>query len=286
MEVINEIKAKLGEGPHWCDGALYWVDILAKKIYSWDESVGVKTLYSGEKTPSAIVCHGVNDFLVTFEDGFYSLIDGVLSKLIGPQDVVEGLRFNDGKCDDAGRFWAGTMDMAEQEAKGALYVLRENKQLKKILEGVTVSNGLCWDAGMESFYFVDSPTKRIMEYKLDSEKLELSEPRLVYEVTEEDVYPDGMSIDLEGNLWLALWNGFGVVCIDPNTGEVIQKIDVPCKKVTSCCWGGPVFTELYITTASKDMSEADWREYPDSGKVFKCEPGVVGKPENQSLLNL
>ena len=284
MQVINELKAQLGEGPHWCDGTLYWVDILDKKVYSWNESAGVTTIYSGEKMPSAVVCHGADDFLITFEDGFYSLIDGELSKLAGPEEPMDGLRFNDGKCDDAGRFWAGTMDMSEQNAKGALYVLQENKELKRVLDGVTVSNGLCWDAGMETFYYVDSATKRVMEYKLDAETLEISEPRMVYTVEEEDVYPDGMSIDLEGNLWLALWNGFGLLCIEPESGKVIKRIEVPCKKVTSCCFGGPVFTDLYITTASKDMSEADWQKYPDSGKVFKCEPGVVGKPENQSLL--
>ena len=286
MQVVNNRSAVLGEGPHWCEGTLYWVDILGKKVLSWSESEGEKTLYSGEKTPSSIVTHVSDGLVVTFEDGFYKLLDGAIDQISLLHEANEGIRFNDGKCDDQGRFWAGTMHLEETEPSGSLYVLKEDKKLQKVLDEVTVSNGLCWDDSMERFYYVDSPTKCVMEYQLNPETLELTEPRVVYRVEEEDVYPDGMCIDLEGNLWLALWNGFSVLCIDPESGAVLQKVDVPCKKVTSCCFGGPVFTELYITTASKDMSSEDWEKYPDSGKVFKCEPGTVGKPENQSLIEL
>jgi sugar lactone lactonase YvrE len=140
---------------------------------------------------------------------------------------------------------------------------------------------LCWDGSV--FYYVDSPTKQIKKYSYNEEDLTITGADVVYTVVDDDVYPDGMCIDDEGKLWLALWNGYKVLRIDPVSGEVLQIVDVPCKKVISCCFGGVDRDMLFITTASLDMSEIDSLKYPDSGKIFFCRPGVKGPLLKQFL---
>jgi sugar lactone lactonase YvrE len=271
LVVAFDVCNVLGEGPCWSEFGFSWVDILGKKI--WREKAGELNSIDMELMPSSLAYDEKGELIFTLNDGFYSF-EGVDFKpvcLLDEQD--EGLRFNDGKVDAQGRYWAGTMDMSELNTIGSLYVLDQGAMIK-VLDGVTTSNGLCW--GDSVFYYVDSPTKKVKKYSYDSETLSLNEVEVLFEVEGEDVYPDGMCIDAEGHLWLALWNGFKVLRINSETGVVMEELDIPCKKVTSCCFGGTSGEELYITTASYEMAEKDWLKYPDSGKVFKCRPGVSG----------
>jgi sugar lactone lactonase YvrE len=278
LEVVSTISSTLGEGPLFHEGHFYWVDIIGGKLNKLTPGVSEECLYHGDIAPTSVVPGKDGALYLTLNDGFYKLTEKGPERMGDLKIDDPYLRFNDGKCDPSGNYWAGTMDMKEESAKGSLYILKPDGELSTIIDGVTVSNGLCWNDDMTIFYYVDSATKKIMAYDLDPLTLVLGSNRTVFEVKEADVFPDGMSMDLDGNLWLALWNGYAVLCIDPNSGEVLQKIEVPCKKVTSCCFGGDVFQELYITTASKDMTDEDWQQYPDSGKVFKATPGIIGLP--------
>lgn len=281
IQVVSKTASELGEGPLYHQGHFYWVDILGKKINKLSPDGTESCIYEGEKAPTSIVPGSSGELFVTLEDGFYKLTEN------GPESVGSFkihdplIRFNDGKCDMNGNYWAGTMDLAEIKPKGSVYVLKPDLNIINILSGVCVSNGLCWNEDMTTFYYIDSPSRKIKAFDLDPVNLVVSNKRSIYQIEEGNVFPDGMTIDMEGNLWLALWNGYSVICIDPELHEVVNKVDVPCAKVTSCCFGGEVFDELYITTSSKDMTEEDWKKYPDSGKVFKVKPGILGFPADK-----
>jgi sugar lactone lactonase YvrE len=282
LEIFTDHISKLGEGPLYHEGRFYWVDLLSGKIHM-KSSEGTRVLYDNiENVATSIVPGHDGEFYVTLEDGFYKLAEDGSVTPVGHFSMRDKqLRFNDGKCDANGNYWAGTMDRMEETPKGALFVLTAENSVIQLLSGVKVSNGLCWSADQETFYYIDSTKKKIRAFDLNPETFELSNRRSVFQVEQTNVYPDGMCIDLDGNIWLALWNGFAVVCIDPISGEVINTIDVPCAKVTSCCFGGEAYDELYITTSSKGMSEKDWAKYPDSGKVFRTKPGVIGLPADR-----
>ena len=280
LEVITKTSSELGEGPLYHEGAFYWVDIIGGKLHclkNGEETV----LYEGNPAPTSVVAGTDGALYLTLEDAFYRLDDN-LEKISESLADAISFRFNDGKVDPMGNYWAGTMDKVDEVLKeGSLYALKTDGSVKEMLSGVTVSNGLCWNLEKSVFYYVDSPTKEIRAYDFNPDTLELGDHRTVYKVDSEDVFPDGMCIDIDGNLWLALWNGYAVLNIDADTGELIGKIDIPCKKVTSSCFGGEVFDELYITTASKGMSEEDWIKYPDSGKVFKLKLDTIGFPADR-----
>ncbi|MDD7986978.1 SMP-30/gluconolactonase/LRE family protein [Lentisphaera marina] len=269
LEVAFDVSSVLGEGPCWSEFGFSWVDILGKKI--WQERDGKLNSISMEMMPSSLAYDEQGDLVFTLNDGYYRFEKGELKALKTIDSLSADLRFNDGKVDAQGRYWAGTMDMKEQSPLGSLYVL-DKTECFKVLDDITTSNGLCW--GDDVFYYVDSPTKQIKKYFYDSDSLSIIGGEVLFEVAEDEVFPDGMCIDSEGHLWLALWNGYKVLRINSSTGVVMDEIDVPCKKVTSCCFGGVDHKELYITSASHEMNEDDWLHYPDSGKVFKCRPGV------------
>ncbi len=273
VRVFDERVNLLGEGPFWHDKQLYWVDILGGKILrKRGDSPSVMFFQIQDDYPSSVCVSNDKKIYLTLRKGFYRLDKRLEEVALINED--ESIRFNDGKVDGLGRYWAGTMDNEEKEVKGALYILDKEQKAHCVLEGVGTSNGLCWGEGV--FYYVDSPTKTIKKYYYDQDAMTLIGGDVLYEVEQDDVYPDGMCIDEEGHLWLALWNGFKVLRINSESGEVMQEIEIPCKKVTSCCFGGAERDQLFITTASKDMNEKDWKEYPDSGKVFVAEPGTKG----------
>jgi sugar lactone lactonase YvrE len=278
-EVVSNVISELGEGPLYHEGRFYWVDILAGKLKSiipGDDKC--QLLYEGAKAPTSVVAGKDGSLYMTLTDGFYKFTDEGASRVGAFKITDPHMRFNDGKCDLFGNYWAGTMDTQEVSPKGSLYVLRPSGEVLEILTGITVSNGLCWNDDMSTFYYVDSPTKEVRAYDFDSLAMTLTKPRTIYTVKKDGAFPDGMCIDMDGNLWLALWNGYSVICLDPYSGQVLDEIEVPCRKVTSCSFGGEVYDELFITTSTKGMDGSDWQKYPDSGKIFKARPGIIGLP--------
>jgi sugar lactone lactonase YvrE len=193
---------------------------------------------------------------------------------VTPESHPPSNRFNDGKCDPTGRFLAGTMAIDETPGSGSLYSLDQNLRVKQLLGGLSISNGMGWSPDYSTMYFIDSPTKQVVAFDYELNTGNISNRRVV--VTIPEGYPDGMTTDQEGMIWVALWAGFKVTRWNPRTGKLLQSISVPAPNVTSCTFGGSNMNELYITTARKDMDTAALDKYPKAGGVFRLKTDVIG----------
>lgn len=285
VDLIHDAKASLGEGPIWNEreGKLYWLDINGKCIHVFEPKSGKRTKYRLDQYPGALAFKESGGFLLAAHHGFYDLELGGneslrMSKIADPEARLPENRFNDGKCDPAGRFLAGTIAFDEEKGAASLYVLNQDKKVEKIFTDLTISNGMAWSPDETLFYFIDTSTMKVKAYSYNKETGELGEGQTVIDFTDKQGAPDGMTIDEEGMLWIALYGGWGVVRVDPSNGEVLDTIEVPASNVTCCIFGGEKLDELYITTARKELSEQDLKKQPLAGGLFRCKPGVAGKP--------
>jgi len=191
--------------------------------------------------------------------------------------VLHGeVRFNDGKCDPAGRLWAGSMHLDQIEGEANLYMIDQEGNGSIKVEGVTISNGIVWTKDAKTMYYIDTPTGQVVAYNYDNETGEISKKRVVVEIPTSMGFPDGMTIDANDNIWIGLWNGDSVVCFDPRSGQLLQRISVPAHNVTACAFGGKDLDTLYITTSSLDMNDAEREKYRNAGSIFMVKPGVRG----------
>jgi sugar lactone lactonase YvrE len=168
-------------------------------------------------------------------------------------------------CDPSGRFWAGTISTTKQTGDASLYMFDREGQLHKKIPRVTNSNGICWSADASLMYYIDTLTKKVMAYPFENETGNLGVPKVVIDTQSADVEgsPDGMAIDIDGNLWIAMCHGGAVIQVETQTGKVVKKISFPCVETTACTFGGAHYDRLFVTTGlHKTLSE------PDAGKVF------------------
>jgi sugar lactone lactonase YvrE len=275
--LLYDIKAMLGEGPIWDarTQTFYWIDIINKRIYCGGDIHLELDGFIG-----CIAPRPNGGLILTTRFGFASLERNAfkLTSLPSPENEPSNNRFNDGKCDPHGRFLAGTMDMGESEPTGSLYSF-DGKNITKLLSSVTISNGLTWSPDTKTFYYIDTPTRRVMAYDYDLATGGIANPRTAIDIPDRSLgWPDGMTSDMQGNLWIAMWGGAQVTKWDPNTGELLERIPVPAKNVSSCIFGGKNLNELYITSARKGLDEATLAEYPLTGGVFRLETNVEGVP--------
>jgi sugar lactone lactonase YvrE len=177
-------------------------------------------------------------------------------------------RINDGKCDPAGRFIFGTMDINEKETSGALYSF-DGKKVTRLLSNIRISNGLAWSPDHKTFYYIDTPTRQVTAFDYDLATGQIASPRAAFHVPESFGFPDGMTSDAQGNLWIAMWGGAQVTKWNPNTAQLLAQIPIPALHTSSCVFGGRDMNELYVTSARVGMSEADLKKYPLSGGLFK-----------------
>ena len=280
VELVTGTQSGLGEGAIWNSrtSQLFWVDITGKILNIYTPRLGVnRELYVGQMI-GTVVPAKTGRALVALENGLYFLDPetGTKSLIVDPEEEIEGNRFNDGKCDPAGRLWAGTMSTEGKPGKGTLYRLDPDSSVHRMVTGVSVSNGIAWSNDHTRMYYVDTPTRKVMGYDYNNATGEISNPSPVIEVPAEMGYPDGMTIDSEGNLWICLWGGAAVGCWNPGTGELLRKIGVPAKNVTSCAFGDADLGTLYITTARVDTSPEELRIYPNAGSLFKVRAGITG----------
>ncbi|WP_053366412.1 SMP-30/gluconolactonase/LRE family protein [Bacillus sp. FJAT-27245] len=285
VELVVDAKAILGEGPSWDrkSGVLYWVDIEGKKVHLFNPGTGENRAIDVGQMVGAVVPRESGGAVVALESGFHflNIETGRLEPICDPETGLETNRFNDGKCDPAGRFWAGTMDKNGSGKNGSLYCLEPSLSFKKKLGGLGISNGLAWSQDNRFLYLIDTPTGKVARYNYELETGEISEPKDVVTMPDGEGFPDGMTIDEEGFLWIAHWAGGKVSRWNPETGEKVADIMVPAVNVTSCAFGGPDFSELYITTARNGMSDEELERFPHAGGVFKVKPGVKGMPTNE-----
>lgn len=281
-ELVWDGRMTLGEGPVWDarSGTLIFVDIAGKRVHFLEPSLQTHRFVQLEQMVGAAVPRQSGGLVLALEQGFYTLdpVTGTLEQLADPEPGRADIRFNDGKCDAAGRFFAGTMDREELSPKGVLYALEPDGTIRKALEGVTTSNGLDWSPDGRTMYYIDSPTRRVFAFDYDPASGELGNRRTIVIIPDGGGFPDGMTVDKEGMLWVAQWDGWQVSRWDPLTGEQIGSVPVPAARVTSVAFGGPELGELYITTARIGLTGEQLGKQPAAGGVFRCRPGVQGKP--------
>ncbi len=276
VELLHDAKALLGEGPVWDSRAqtLYWVDILNKRIYANADVIAELDDFIG-----CLATRPRGGFVLTKRLSFWTfdLSSASSTFLAAPADEPETNRFNDGKCDPRGRFLAGTMDMNETDPTGSLYSF-DGRSITKLLSNVTISNGLTWSADGKTFYYIDTPTREVKAYDYDLDSGAIANPRVAITAPESLGWPDGMTSDSQGNLWIAMWGGAQITKWNPHTGQLLEQIPVPALQPSSCVFGGKNMNELFITSARKGMDAAALSEYPLSGGVFRVETNVEGLP--------
>lgn len=276
VDVVIDLGSRLGEGPCWDHrtGVLAWVDILAGLVHLTAPDTGVTTTIPAGVEVGAIVLNGETGYLLAVRQGF-AMLQGDHIEVTNDVIDVDGQRMNDGALDPAGRFVAGSVT-GDRTATGALYVRDLNGEVRPLFDGVTVSNGLAWSANGERLFYVDSPQQSIDVIDYDIENGAVAGRRRWATVPETVGVPDGLTIDAEGCLWLALWGGGKVLRFSPDA-ELIGEVRLPVSRVTSCAFGGPRLDRLFITTAAVGSSEDDPPRAHD-GALFVVEPGVVGVP--------
>jgi sugar lactone lactonase YvrE len=277
---VLRAQADLAEGPHWDARrqVLWWVDIERGHIHSFDPVRSTDRHLDIGHPVGAVVCRENGGLLVASQYGIATCDPetGAVQVLHHPEADQPGNRFNDGKCDPDGRFWAGTMEIAEQLSTGSLYSLDKSVGMRKHFSGIGVSNGLAWSADSRRMYYVDSKIRTVDCFDFDRGDGSISNRRVVFEVPTELQFADGMAIDADDNLWVAFWGGWCVAQVDPRQGKILTKVELPASNVTSCCFGGPTLEELYITTAKQGLTDAQRAEQSQAGDLFMVRPGVVG----------
>jgi len=280
MELVMDSKSELGEGAIWNPktGELLWINITGKILNFYNpKTENNKEMFTGQMI-GTVVPTETGKVLVALQNGIYQFDPktGTKNLIVDPEENLPDNRFNDGKCDPGGRFWAGTMSTKDEMNAGALYRLNADSSIYKMVENVSTSNGIVWSLDKTKMYYIDTPTQNVVAYNYNNETGNISSPQVAIEIPEEIGSPDGMTIDAEGNVWIALWGGSAVACWNPESGKLLQTIKVPAKNVTSCAFGDDDLGTLYITTARIATSEAELKQYPNAGGVFKTRPGVKG----------
>ena len=265
----------LGEGPVWdaANNAILWVDIMGCAIHALDRN---NNAFHSIATPSMIgsfaLCSDGN-IVAALQEGFVFINrnTGEINAIGDPEKHLPGNRFNDGKTDSAGRFWAGSMSLTGETGTGSLYMLDGNLTINKKIEKVSISNGLCWSEDLQYFYYIDTPTMEVVRYDYDNSNGKISNKTRVISIPGKEGYPDGMTMDSEGMLWIAHWEGWQVARWNPFTGEKIDAIQLPVSLVTSICFGGENMDEMYITSARVGLTDEQLAEEPLAGSSFIIE---------------
>jgi sugar lactone lactonase YvrE len=284
VELLVDSKSGTGEGPSWDarKNILYWVDIPNGLVHVYDAAKKKdRSITVGNYVSSIIPRAGDDDVVVTLQHGFYrlNLETGKTTKICGVEESMTDNRFNDGKCDTQGTYWAGTMGIKERKPTGALYRL-DGSKAKKMVSEVTVSNGLGWSPDNSTMYYIDSPLRKVSAFDYDGDSKAISNRRTIVDYAKEEGQPDGMAVDSEGMIWVAHWGGFRITRWDPTTGKKLDVIQVPAQNVASCCFGGRKLDQLYITTATSGVSPDVLSKYPNTGGLFRVDCDVKGLPTN------
>lgn len=279
MDCLADFGAILGEGPVWVarEQALYWVDIVGGELFRWSAAAGA-TRIAVEQPLCSIVPRASGDFVGGSYAGFVAVdAEFGITAISNPEPDCPGNRMNDGKVDRAGRFWVGTMSRNEPGNNGSLYRLDINLTCAQIDSGYGVTNGPAFSPDGRTMYHTDSARQTIYAFDLD-ETGAARNRRVFARFKQGDGYPDGMTVDAEGCLWVAFWDGWCLRRLSPH-GECLAQIAVPVQRPTSCAFGGSDLDRLFITSARRDLDDAALLGQPQAGGLFVFHPGVTGIAE-------
>jgi sugar lactone lactonase YvrE len=283
-EPIRAYKSKHGEGPFWYapGNVLYWVDIDAGRVCIYAPTTDVNRTIDVHEPCGTVVPRRSGGVMVALESSFahVDLATGAVRNVAKVENPPPKKRFNDGKCDPAGRFWAGTMAYDQTKGAASLYRLDPDLSVRSMVRDVTISNGIVWTRDARTMYYIDTPTHEVWAYDYDDQTGEIRNRRTVIRVPKEMGHPDGMCIDSQDCVWIALWDGARACRWDPRSGRLLDTVEVEGAKQTSACaLGGENLDELYITTSTQGFTPEKHREQPNAGYLFRCKvdvPGVIG----------
>ena len=291
VEIAVNLQSTLGEGAIWDDKnkCLYWVDILKGLVHKYDL---IKANHETKEIGGfvgSVVPVNQNEIVLLVNREFvrYNWSTGEKSILGNVEKDRKGNRFNDGKCDPAGRFWAGTMALDEAKGAGGLYCLNNDLSIDKKLKDISISNGIVWTSDQQTMYYIDTPTMEVWAFDYDITSGDITNKKVVVKVDKKEGFPDGMTIDHEDKLWIAHWGGKQIARWDPKNGEKLLSIPVPVSHITSCAFGGKNLDQLYITCAREGLSSEQLEQEPLAGSLFVYDTkgAYKGVPANKFILN-
>jgi sugar lactone lactonase YvrE len=280
VELAVDVRAEVGEGPHWDaeHGRLWFVDLTGGTVFRVEGGGAVSAFSVGQEV-GAVIPRRRGGLVLAVRDGIAVADDsGDAFEVRVPIERDERAnRMNDAKCDARGRLFAGTTAFEFTPGAGALYRIDPDFSHVAVIDGVTTSNGTAWSPDGREMYFIDSGSQGIDAFDYDLSSGTCANRRRLVTLDREDGIPDGMTVDGEGGLWVACFGAGTVRCYAPS-GELVRAIGFPVSQVTSCAFGGPGHTQLYVTTASYRMTDDQRAREPLAGGVFVCRPGVAGVP--------
>ncbi|MFE9172698.1 SMP-30/gluconolactonase/LRE family protein [Streptomyces kebangsaanensis] len=280
-EPVLRTRDQLGEGPAWdaARGELLWVDILRGRLYRYAPATGEVTHRRFGHAVSAVLPRAGGGLAVAARHGVLLLgPDGGIERTVTVPGEPEGNRLGDAGVDPAGRLWFGTLDADMLPGRGALYRLAPGAPApERVLDRTSVANGLGWSPDGSRMYFIDSATRRIDVLDFDPATGDARDRRPWVSVEDEAGVPDGLAVDAEGGVWVALWRGGQIRRYDPG-GRHDATLPLPVRQVTSCAFGGPQLGLLYVTTGQVEMEGRWLAAEPDAGAVFAADVGVRGLP--------
>lgn len=277
---ILAARARLGEIPFWHpdEQLLYWGDIYNHRVHQFNPTTGATQFFDVGEVVGSIAPAGKNRLIIgqRHRIAFLDTISGKITPILDIENNPD-IRFNDGKCDRSGRFWFGSMS-SQGESQGNLYHYDRNG-LHILQTGLTISNGLGWSPDDKTFYLTDSPLKTIYAYDFDSESGSITNRQVLINLQAESFFPDGLTVDKDGCIWSAMWDGWCIIRFDPK-GKEMMRVMMPVQRPTSCTFGNQDLGTLYITTASVGLSEIEIQNSFYSGDLFSLQTDTSGLPAN------
>jgi len=291
-EPVGDVTAVLGEGPYWVpeDSCLLWVDIPNGRLYRTEIPSGATESMAVDAVSAAFPALGggiltAGGNRLTLHIPGAAAGEGWAARTVAEVPAREGIRFNDASVDPAGRVWVGSMHVDETEPLGELYRLDPGSVLTPVVKGVTVSNGLGWSPDGSRMYYADSPMRRIDVFDYDTATGEAFQRRVFADLSRADGVPDGLTVDLDGCVWVAMWGGGALRRFTPD-GEQDAVLPVPVSRPTSCAFGGADMADLYVTTASIGMTDAERAAEPLAGRLLRLHPGPHGLPSTSAWASI
>lgn len=276
-ELVADAKAKHGESPVWCSyrKVLYWLDINDMRVHMYDPFIGIDASYELDIMPTSLIKKRNGGFAVSSTNGIYTFNNNFTGKrfVLSLEADKDSTRFNDAKADPQGRLWAGTMHKDGKAGKGSLYRIDSRYSYKRILSTVDISNGIVWSSD-NRMYYTDSLSREIHRFDYNPQTGEIRNRKVEYKFESE--IPDGMAIDSNNNIWVALWGEGKVVCINTKQHSIEGTVVVDAKLTSAVAFGGEDMSTLYITTSRLGLAEADINRNPLSGGLFRFKVGVKG----------
>ena len=281
VECVWEIEATLGEGPLWVaqEQAVYWVDIFNNKIHRYGIVDKAKKTWNFDEAVTSLSKRERGGFIGTVRDGFASInLDNQTVEAIQlPESNIPKNRFNDGKVDAQGRYWAGTMDTEQKSESGVLYRLNSDLSIDTMDKNYIITNGPTFSKDGNTLYHTDSIKREVYAFDISSTG-EISNKRIFTKFENDgDGVPDGMTVDSEDGVWICHFGGSRITRYSPE-GQILQVVPLPVPNITSCTFSGDKLDVMYITTAQTGIDKADLPKYPLAGSFFSYKPDVKGLP--------